>query len=88
MSEEVWKQEYVHVFLLYNVRRNVETGVCTCIPPVCQKKCGNRSMYMYFSCIMSEEVWKQEYVHVFLLYNVRRSSISRVLGSKDTVIQV
>ena len=34
MSEEVWKQEYVHVFLLYNVRRSVETGVCTCIPPV------------------------------------------------------
>ena len=34
MSEEVWKQEYVHVFLLYNVRRSVETGACTCIPPV------------------------------------------------------
>jgi hypothetical protein len=34
MSEEVWKQEHVHVFLLYNVRRSVETGVCTCIPPV------------------------------------------------------
>ena len=31
---EVWKQEYVHVFLLYNVRRSVETGACTCIPPV------------------------------------------------------
>jgi hypothetical protein len=34
MSEEVWKQEYVHVFLLYNVRRSVETEACTCIPPV------------------------------------------------------
>jgi hypothetical protein len=70
MSEEEWKQEHVHVLLLYNVR-SVETGACTCIPPVCQEKCGNRSMYMYSSCIMSEEVWKQEYVHVFLLYNVR-----------------
>jgi hypothetical protein len=50
MSEEVWKQEQVHVFLLYNVRKSVETGVCTCIPPQ--------------SCIMSEEVWKREYVHV------------------------
>ena len=27
MSEEVWKQEYVHVFLLYNVRKSMETGV-------------------------------------------------------------
>jgi hypothetical protein len=57
-SPDIIQEEYMYMLLF---------------PHFFQQKCGNRSMYMYSSCIMSEEVWKQEHVHVFLLYNVRRS---------------
>jgi hypothetical protein len=53
MSEEVWKQEYVHVFLLYNVSRSVETGAYTCIRT--------------YSCFhTSSDIIQEEYMYLLL----------------------